>query len=729
QYLLEKVNVEMEDKGVDKSALIPYIQQNPNTSKWSVKMHNLVKNDSNFFKKFIRKMGEPPVIFNNHLVNLSVNELTMEMRNRGYLHAQVTAQVDTANKKASVTYKIVNNEPHRICSYTNDIPQRLFGQRDTTRRNRNTGNGARMTRSLIKEETLFDMNILEEEKNRINSLLRNHGYYASTEDNLHYLADTTVQSYQVDLSLILLDTALAIPYTIQRVNVYSGYDPLNKEDYNIVDSMKYKDIHIYYDHLRFLRPSVINEKILVRPDNLFRERNNNSTLSMLRALDCVGQVNLQYAQGNYPDSTLLDCNIYLTPGNIHSLRTGLEGTNKAGDFGVALDVTYGHLNLFNGSELFNMNIRSAYEFIRNSSENTLNHNYYELSLRPSLTFQKMHLPFIEAYMKNRFNVQTQYSLGYSIQRRPEYIRNFFNFNWKFRWTGQTQLITHTLSLLDINYVAMPRKSDAFKDYLSKVDALTRYSYDNVFTAGTDYSLIFTNAQVGRMRQHLYTLRFHIESSGNILSWLAQTIHARKDENGQYTLFDNPFAQYAKGDLDLARTFQLDSKSGLAFHAGIGIAFPYGNSQILPFEKRYYAGGPNHVRGWNTRYLGPGSNNEGRADDPATHVGDINFILSGEYRFKMMSWLEPAFFIDCGNVWTIKDYANQPNGYFQWNKFYKELAVGAGFGLRFDLSFLVFRIDAGTKIYDPAQSEGNRWVLFKNSFFKNSAMYIAIGYPF
>jgi outer membrane protein assembly factor BamA len=135
-----------------------------------------------------------------------------------------------------------------------------------------------------------------------------------------------------------------------------------------------------------------------------------------------------------------------------------------------------------------------------------------------------------------------------------------------------------------------------------------------------------------------------------------------------------------------------------------------------------------VRGWNTRYLGPGSYN-GEQNDIATHVGDISFILSAEYRFKFMSWLEPALFVDCGNIWTIKDYPNQPDGLFQWNQFYKELAVGAGLGFRFDLSFLILRLDAGTKVYNPARAEDKRWVLFKENFWGNSAVYVAIGYPF
>ena len=181
----------------------------------------------------------------------------------------------------------------------------------------------------------------------------------------------------------------------------------------------------------------------------------------------------------------------------------------------------------------------------------------------------------------------------------------------------------------------------------------------------------------------------------------------------------------KSDIDFAETFQLNENNGLAFRMGVGLAYPYKNSSILPFEKRYYAGGPNNVRGWRTRYLGPGSF-QGKRGDPTTHVGDISLILSAEYRFRILSWLEPAIFVDAGNIWTIKDYADQPGGLFRWNTFYREIAVGTGIGLRFDFNFLIFRLDAGTQIYDPALQ---RSVFLKGNFFNHSAMYVAIGYPF
>jgi outer membrane protein assembly factor BamA len=738
EYLLDRVDVQMDDRGMDKAALMPYIQQQPNASKVGLGIYNLVRNDSGWVKKIVRKIGEPPVLFNSHLVTLSVNELNMQMRNTGYLQSTVSARVDTMDKKAVVSYLIHNGEPYRIRNYTLDLPQLQMyrsvdeaGQLDSVESNSRRSQRMRRSRPLIEEGAVFDLNVLEKERERVCSQLRNRGYYTFTEDNLHYLVDTALHFNQVDLTMILTDsTEQMVPYTVQRVNVFSGYDPLAREEYQIVDSLNYDGLHIYYDDAHFLRPRVIREKVLVRPGQLYNERQGESTYGLLQALGSMGRVDMQYNNNsNYSDSTLLDCNIFLTPGNNHLLQAGLEGTNKAGDLGVAVDITYGNLNFFNGSETFNIRLRGAYEFVgRHQTDDALLDNYYELGISPSLTFPQLHLPLINAYLEDRYKAKTQYSLGYNIQRRSEYVRNFFNVSWKFSWSSLRNKLSQTLSLVDINYVNMPWQSDKFREYLQNdVDLLTKNSYNNVFTAGIAYNLIYTNVDVGRMRQRLYTIRFGAESSGNMLGWIFDAVyaHQQKERTGPYDIFGNPFAQYVKGNIDFAETFPLDENNSLAFHAGAGVAYPYKNSSILPFEKRYYGGGPNNVRGWHTRYLGPGSF-QGKKGDPTTHVGDISLIVSAEYRFRLLQWLEPAFFIDAGNIWTINDYAAQPGGLFRWDTFYREIAVGTGIGLRFDFKFLVFRLDAGTQVYDPA---AGRSVFFRGRFFDHSAVHVAIGYPF
>jgi outer membrane protein assembly factor BamA len=744
QYLLDKVSLKTDSTEISKINLMDFIRQKPNSPKIGLMIYNLVDSDSAWIKRMIRKIGEAPVIYNANSVNQTVNELSIETKNQGYLNSHVHAVVDTTGKKISVDYHLHEGIPYRIRNYTLQLPERQrnsIREESGARRNWLPGNGNRRPNrdttlfsaqsTVIKPGTIFDMRVLEQEINRVSVLLRNQGYYSLTVDNLHYLADTTLRSNQVDLTLLLKDSANAQVYRVEKVKVFSGYDPLSSESYTITDSLVNKDIEIYYNNLHFLRSNVIADKIRIRPGSPFRDRAGESTLSLFQSMSAVGRADVAYKEGNYPDSTLLDCEIYLTPGEIHAIQTGLSGTNKAGDLGVAFDVKYNHQNLFNGAELFNIDLKAAYEFVNGKSgDNSLNNNFYELGITPSLAFPNLHLPFVEQYLTNRYNVQTRYSLGLDIQRRPEFVRDFFNFNWQFRWSGRNNIVSHSVSLLDINYVAMPWKSEEFQHYLdTEVDPLTKYSYENVFTAGANYNFIYTNTHSGKIRQHLYTVRFNAESSGNALHGIFSLSGAQKTDAGQYNLFGNPFAQYVKSDIDFSETLQLNPSSGLAFHAGLGVAHPYDNSTILPFEKRYYAGGPNSIRGWRTRYLGPGAFNQGISGDPTTHVGDISFIVSAEYRYKVLEWLEPAFFVDCGNIWTIRDYSNQPDGLFRWDTFYKELAVGTGIGLRFDLGFFVLRLDAGTKVYDPARPEGNRLMLFKENLWHNSAAYIAIGYPF
>ena len=759
QYLLDKVSLKTDSAKNFNVQLLDYIKQKSNDSKFGVMIYNSVKNDSNWFRKAVRKIGEAPVIYSQNYVNQSVNELSIEMKNRGYLNASVSAAVDTIGKKVVVNYRIQEGTPYRIRNYEiqlpdsqmNDLARGIRPPRNLLRRlirpdgqivdslanpNRNQQrrrhNTYMLAKSAIKPDNIFDMNRLNEERLRISNILRNQGYYDLTIDNLHYFADSALNTNQVDLRLQLRDTSLTNVYRIAKVRVFSGYDPVRSERYVVVDSVTAKnDVIIYYNKLHLLRPQLIADKVMIHPGGLFRERARESTYGLFQALNCVSRVDVAYREKNYPDSTLLDCDIYLTPGNIHSFQTRLGGTNNAGDFGVALDVNYGHQNLFNGSEIFNIQLKGAYEFVSGkSATNSVNPNFYELGVMPSLIFSKLHLPFLGAYLQNNYNVQTQYSLGYDVQKRPEYSRDFFNFKWQVRWSNRNNQVTHTIGLIDINYVSMPWKSESFRQYLNtEIDPLTRLSYNDVFTAGLDYSLIYTNANNEKTGQRLHTVRFNAESSGNALRGIFSLSHAKANDTNQYEIGGNPFAQYVKGSIDYAETIPLNVSGKFAFHTAFGLAYPYQNSLILPFEKRFFAGGPNSVRGWRTRYLGPGSFNQGIPGDPTTHVGDISFILSGEYRYKLLSWLEPAYFIDCGNTWTIKDYEGQPCGLFQWNKFYKELAVGTGIGLRFDFSFFIFRLDAGTRVYDPARPEESRFVFLKSNFWNNSAAYIAIGYPF
>lgn len=720
KYLLNEVEVTIDDKDVEKGDLEAYLRQKPNFSDLQIWLYN--KGDTtSWIKKQIRKLGEEPVYFNSKSMSQAVQDMQIEMNNKGYLNAQTKAVTDTVGtnkKRMNVQYSIAANEPYRVRNYKIDVrnerAQRFF-DRWLLRKNPN-----------IVQGTIFDIKTLEEERVDASKLLRNLGYYTFSTDNLFYEADTTLKSNQVDLTLTIRDTTSFKPYRINSVRVLSGYDPIGERRFRAVDSTSRRGVKILYDRTHFIRPNVLTNNISIRPGQLYSEMQSQQTYDLLSSLSAVSRTGIEYREVENKDTTLLDCDIYISPSDLHGVELGLDGTHNAGNLGIAANIGYTHGNIFNGSEILSVKLRGAYEFIDNNyDEDLIANNYYEWGISSSLLFPKIIFPFFSHKIKQRFQANTEFGVSYDIQKRPEYTRNFLNFYWKYKWASKRKNYQHSLSILNVNFVSMPYKSDDFLDYINQEENyLTRISYDNLFTAGASYSGTYSNSH--KYSRKTYVVRYGLESSGNLLGGIFSLSNAKKNADGQYNIFGNPFAQYLKFDIDYALTHRLNDKNTLAWHGALGVACPYGNSKILPFEKRYYGGGPNHVRGWNTRELGPGAYNGKR--DISVQNGDINFLLNAEFRHKIIPLLEFAFFVDAGNVWTIRPYDNQVGGQFKWNSFAEELAVGSGLGIRLDLSFLIIRVDAAKKLVDPSSKTGSSWVAF-DKFKSNSALYFAIGYPF
>jgi outer membrane protein assembly factor BamA len=716
-FLLKHAGIDIDTKNVKTVELEEFIKQKANSSGIRLWLYN-AGDTTNRFKKLLRKSGEAPVIYNAQSVPRSVKALRTEMENKGYLNAEVAARIDTVKPKMiKVDYIITSREPYRIRNYTIDINPRSIFRMNRLRQ-----------RSKIKPGVIFDTAVLEEERQRTNRFFHNSGYYNLASDNLYFLADTALQSNQADLTLTLRDTTDFQPYHIQNINIYSGYDPIVNRQFTPQDSTVYHGLNIYYDNTCFIRPHVLQDNISIAPGQAYSERLSEETYDLISSLSAVSKAGIEYKAAADSSARALDCNIYITPGNIHSIQMGLEGTNNAGDLGIAGNISYTHNNIFNGSEMLNVKLKGAYEFIGgDSGSDLLTNNYYEAGIGASLTFPKIIFPFFSHKIKKLFKANTLFGLSLDVQNRPEYTREFFNASWKYKWETLRGRVQHNLSVMDINFVAMPYKSTKFDKYInSESNYLTKISYDDMFTAGIGYSGSYASAGKSRYLSSPYTVRYGVELSGNLLSGICKLAHAPTNENGQYQLLGNSFAQYVKADFDYSQTYRLNEKNAVAVHGGFGIAYPYGNSTILPFEKRYYGGGPNNVRGWNTRQLGPGAYNAG--NDFSARTGDLKILLNAEYRYKFIPLLELAGFIDAGNVWTVRNYPNQPGGQFQIHSFYEELAMAAGIGLRLDLTFLIIRLDAGKKLYDPALKDNNPWII-TDKVKGNTAIHFAIGYPF
>ena len=423
---------------------------------------------------------------------------------------------------------------------------------------------------------------------------------------------------------------------------------------------------------------------------------------------------------------MLNCNIQLSTNKPNTISFQPEGTNTAGDLGAAASLTYENRNLFHGSEMLSIQLRAAFEAIT-GLEGYQAEDYEEYNIEGRLMFPRFIAPFLSENFRRNSNAHSELTVSYNLQNRPEFHRRVFTAAWKYLWNAPKQNSTYRFDLIDLNYVYMPWISEKFKeDYLdddSNRNAILRYNYEDLFIMKMGFGMTYNNG--------VHAIKANIETSGNILSLLSGVSKFDKNNQGQYTLFNIAFAQYVKADFDYTRLFTFDWRNSLALHFGFGIAYPYGNSKILPFEKRYFSGGANSVRGWNVRELGPGKfkGTDGRIDF-INQTGDMKLDFNLEYRTALFWKFNGAFFIDAGNIWTLRSYADQPGGQFKFDEFYKQIAVSYGLGIRLNLDYFILRLDMGVKAINPAYTTTEEhYPIISPNFKRDFSLHFAVGLPF
>ena len=394
--------------------------------------------------------------------------------------------------------------------------------------------------------------------------------------------------------------------------------------------------------------------------------------------------------------------------------------------GAAALLTYENRNLFKGSEVLSIQLRAAFEAIT-GLEGYQNEDYEEYNIETKLMFPRFIAPFLSKSFRRRSNARSELQLSYNLQNRPEFHRRVFTSAWRYHWSEPNHNSTYRFDLLDLNYVYMPWISDKFKnDYLdddANRNAILRYNYEDLFIMKTGFGVTYNNG--------VHAFKINVETAGNYLNLFSHVLNSEKNDKKQYTFFNIAYAQYAKADIDYTRLFTFDKRNSLAIHFDFGIAYPYGNSTILPFEKRYFSGGANSVRGWNVRELGPGKfhGTDGRIDF-INQTGDMKLDLNLEYRTALFWKFNGAFFIDAGNIWTLRSYAEQPGGQFKFNEFYKQLAASYGLGLRLNLDYFVLRFDMGMKAVNPAyRNKEEHYAIIHPDFSRDFSFHFAVGLPF
>ena len=448
------------------------------------------------------------------------------------------------------------------------------------------------------------------------------------------------------------------------------------------------------------------------------------TYNNFARLQAVKYTSIRFVE--VPDTNQLDCNIQISTNKPHTLSFQPEGTNTAGNLGAAASLTYTNRNLFHGSEQFSIELRGAYEAIK-GLEGYTDQNYIEYSAEAKLMFPRFLAPFLSKSFRRRQTASSELSVSWDMQNRPEFYRRVFSTAWRYRWAEPRHHLNWRIDLLDLNYVYMPWISPTFKnDYLDDADnrnAILRYNYEDLFIMKIGFGITYNNG--------IDAMRANIETAGNLLNGAAKAFGLKKNGEGQYTLFNIAYAQYAKFDFDYTHLMQFDKRNALALHAGFGIAYPYGNSRVLPFEKRYFSGGANSVRGWGVRELGPGKfkGTDGRIDF-INQTGDLKLDLNAEYRTSLFWKFQGAFFVDAGNIWTLRSYDEQPGGQFKLDEFYKQIAVAYGLGIRLNFDYFILRFDMGMKAINPAyENEQEHWAIIHPRLSRDFAFHFAVGFPF
>lgn len=740
-YLLDEVKIHTDNKEIEPSDMRLYVRQNPN-SKWfsTIKTQLYVYNwsgrdSTKWFNRFLRKIGDAPVIYNESDAIRSQEEIAKAVQNLGYMGASVKRTTKTKKKKLKLFYEITSGKPYIVRTLKYDISDKKIAE---YLRNDST-------QSMLREGMLFDVNVLDAERQRITDYLLCNGYYKFNKDYITYTADTARNTHQVDLTLHLLPYKTYVgdtpkehfQYKINKINFITDYDVLQSSalsSIEINDSLHYNGFPIYYKDKLYLRPKVLVDNLRFASGDLYDERNVQKTYTYFGRLSALKYTNIRFFETQNGDSTQLNCYVMLTKSKHKSISFELEGTNSAGDLGAAASVSFQHRNLFRGSETFMVKFRGAYEAISGLQPGYKNHNYTEYGVETSINFPNFLFPFLTSDFKRRIKATTEFGLQYNYQLRPEFSRTIASASWSYKWM-QKQKIQHRIDLLDISYLYLPWISSQFQeDYINKDkdNYILKYNYENRLIVRMGYNYSYNSAGGALVNNTIttnsYSIRAGFESAGNILYGISKMINMRKNKDGEYAILGIPYAQYLKGDFDFAKNIIIDHRNSLAFHAGIGIAVPYGNAKVVPFEKRYFSGGANSVRGWSVRNLGPGS----FAGDGnfMNQSGDIKLDASIEYRTRLFWKFRGAAFIDAGNIWTIREYENQPGGVFEFDKFYKQIAVAYGLGLRLDLDFFVLRFDGGMKAINPKYKKAKeRYPIIHPRFSRDFAFHFAVGYPF
>jgi len=723
-FLLNKVEIKSDAKEINKNDLPEYVRQMPNSYilglfRLQLGIYNLSGKDSTkWFSRLVRRIGQPPVLLDSTLTELSAQQLLRFHMNKGYYDANINTIVNKRNKKARISYQIQSNKPYRVNDYKVNVP---FEELETLSKD--------SVRSLVQPNMLFDVYQLDSERERLTSRMRRQGYYNFMKDYLAYTADST--GHKVDVTLQLRDYLMENRDTLNQT-VFKQYY-ISKVIYNLnpavstiltsnkpdpIDTIQTGNYVVIGPGDKFLTFNALVSSTFVKPGALYSDADVERTYGALNTLPPVKYTHISFTE-TAPDS--LQCLITIAEAKSFTFTSQAEITFTEGYWGAAGNAGVVHRNLFKGAESLTLQGRLALEYQGDVIAQ-------EWGGQAGIRVPRTILPFINDTYSRSLQGSTEFRGVFNYQHRPgEFTSTNFGGGIKYNWITGRQ--NHNLDLLDLSYVNFPWISPEFRETFIESGKYNKYNYDNYMIMRLSYSTAVSGYNPARPLRNYFTYRYGVESAGNALYGLYKLLDIPVDVNGFYRAFNIRFSQYVRGEINASFHQIIDKNNKFVYHAGIGAGLPYGNAEIIPFERRFYSGGANSVRGWGESMLGPGvyqrfSTNRRR---DYNQVGDVKLDLNFEYRARMFWVLEGAIFADAGNIWTVREYDNQAGGVFRLDTFWKQIALAYGIGLRMDFNFFLFRVDMGVKLHDPAAVTTPKWILPKS--FNDVALHIAIGYPF
>lgn len=771
QYLLTRNRILGNSTSISDQELLTYVKQKPNRKilgiwRFHLQTYSLV-NKKRFEKRYAQKLekrrllnenrklagkklkseeplslakwfleiGEAPIVLDTLQLRRSASQVELYLKNHGYFDARVrdSVRLDSNRQMARCFYQISAGKPYRYGQIEYDISNRNIREIYMS----NWG------QSLLRQGDIYNVDLLDMERDRITQMLKNEGFYAFVKNYVTYSVDSSMGDRNLKLKLIISNPQRRVPGYVDSILVvdhtrYRIRDVYVSSDYTVKRDSSTKEDTLYFNHVHYItrnamqfKPKTLEQALAIKFGDLYSKDKVDLTYRKFSEFNAFKFINLGFLPAG-PDSLgYLDMNVRLSPRPRQAITYQTQGTNTAGNLGVALDVIYQNRNLFRGLELFELRLTGGLEVQRilgtaESQEESVAGflPFNTLLFGPEASIVIPKIPKSLSFLGSS-NRKTRIATFFNFQRRPDYERSIFTAIYGFS-ARSGKYVVWGLNPVEINFVNV-FLSPSFASLLQSSNNLfLKNSFISQYISAGKLTRTYSNQILGSTKSFTF-FQWNLETAGLILNGTRSFFQNPGKEGDQFVVFGVPYSQYLRFDTDFRRFINLSKNASVAFRGIVGLGIPYGNSISMPFEKSFFVGGANSIRAWIARSLGPGGYRD-TSGFRIDQIGDIKLEWNVEFRQKLYSVFELAAFVDAGNVWLRQEDPLRPLAHFEVDRFYSEIAVGAGLGLRLNFNFFIIRLDAAHPLREPAFLPGDRWSFGRLGMDRVNFNF-GIGYPF